>query len=303
MQEGFTMRKNLKNWLVSYSFIFPFFIFFAVFVIYPICNVFFLSFQSGTFLDMHFSWVGLRNFKTVLTNKDFISSFKHSLLYIVMAVPACQIFALILALMIRKKNFISAFFESVFFLPMLISMVGASVLIAYVLSNNGPINSILDFFGKDRINWLGKPLNALISVMILEVWKGGTFFIFVYMTALRAIPSDYSQAARIDGANIIQETFRITLPLMRHSIILCVTMNTIWQFQIFESVYMLTGGGPLKATETVIFSIYQYSFKFDRMGTGAAASVLFLFFILLVCGLEILLFRLSGDHEVGAKSK
>jgi ABC-type sugar transport system permease subunit len=297
------MHRKLKSWLVSYSFLFPFFVFFIVFALYPICNVFLLAFQNGTFLDMRFSWIGFRNFKTVLTNADFINSFKHSLLYIVMAVPVCQIFALILALMIRRKNFISAVFESVFFLPMLISMVGASVLIAYVLSNNGPINSIFVFLGKDRINWLGKPLNALISVMILEVWKGGTFFVFVYMTALRSIPSDYSQAAKMDGANIIQETLQITLPLIRHPIILCVTMNTIWQFQIFESVYMLTGGGPLKSTETVIFSIYQYSFKFDRMGTGAAASVLFLFFILLVCGLETFLFRLSGDHEKGTKSR
>jgi multiple sugar transport system permease protein/sn-glycerol 3-phosphate transport system permease protein len=180
---------------------------------------------------------------------------------------------------------------------MLISMVAASVVIAYVLSNNGPVNSICMLLGLEKINWLGRPFNALFSVMVLEIWKGGTFFVFVYMSALRAIPEDYSQAARIDGANLLQETFLITLPLLRHSIVLCVTMNTIWQFQIFESVYMLTGGGPLKATETVIYSVYQYSFKYNRMGIGSAATVLFLFFILLICGLEMFIFRFGGDRK------
>jgi ABC-type sugar transport system permease subunit len=295
------MGKNIKSYLVSYSFILPFFVFFVIFAIYPIINVFFLSFQSGTFLAMNFTWAGLKNFRDVIANKDFINAFQHSLLYIIMAVPVCQVIAIFMALMIRKKNQASTFFESVFFLPMLISMVVASVLIAYVLSNNGPVNILLDFIGIGRVNWLGKSFNALVSVMILEIWKGGTLFIFVYMSALRAIPSDYSEAARIDGANILQETFLITLPLLRHSMILCVTMNTIWQFQIFESVYMLTGGGPLKATETVLFTVYQYSFKYNRMSIGAAASVLFLLFILLVCGLEMLVFRITGEQKGGAK--
>ncbi|MDR1420343.1 MAG: sugar ABC transporter permease [Treponema sp.] len=293
------MRKKPGSYILSYSFLLPFFFFFVVFIIYPIIDVFILSFQSGTFLDQRFIWAGLRNFRTVLTNKDFINSFRNSLLYIVMAVPVCQIFALFFAILIRKKTAVTTIYESVFFMPMLISMVAASVLIAYVLSNNGPVNAVIEFAGLEKVNWMGKPFNALVSVMILEIWKGGTFFIFVYMTALRAIPEDYSQAARIDGANNIQETFMITLPLLRHSIILCITMNTIWQFQIFESVYMLTGGGPLKATESVIYSLYMYTFKFGRIGVGAAASVLFLFFILIVCGLEMLVFRLGGDGRDG----
>jgi len=276
---------------VSFSFLLPFLIFFGIFIVYPIFDVFYLSFHSGTFLDLEFQYVGLQNYLQVLSTKDFIRSFSNSLRYIVMVVPVCQLSAIVLALLLRQKSRITAMFESVYFMPMLISMVSASVLIAYALSNQGPVNSLLKLIGLPAVNWFGKPNNALISVMILEVWKGGTFFIFIYISALRAIPQEYSEAAAIDGASIWQETTKIMLPLLRNTIILCVTMNTIWQFQVFESVYMLTGGGPLKSTESVIYSIYQYSFKYSKVGVGSAASVLFLLVILLVCGLEALLFR------------
>ena len=108
---------------------------------------------------------------------------------------------------------------------------------------------------------------------------------------MRSLPLDCMESARIDGANVLQETVYVVLPLIRNAIILCVTMNTIWQFQIFESVYMLTNGGPLGATQTVIYEIYQYSFKYYRVGFGAAASLIFLFVILIIYGIENLLLR------------
>ena len=295
------MHKKTKVYLISYSFILPFFLFFTVFILYPIINVFNLSIQSGTFLDSSFHYTGFDNFLLVLTTKDFIRSFQNSLRYIIMVVPFCQLFALGLALLLRKKTHIGAVYESIFFMPMLISMVAASVLIAYTLSNKGPVNTLLQTFGFASVNWFGKPTNALIAVMILEIWKGGTFFVFVYMAAIRAIPQEYYEAAAIDGASVWQEATRITLPLLRNSIVLCVTMNTIWQFQIFESVYMLTGGGPLKSTESVIYTIYQYSFKYSKVGVGAAASVLFLIVILAVCGFEMLSFRLMDRSGKGRK--
>lgn len=172
---------------------------------------------------------------------------------------------------------------------MLISMVVASVLISYILSNNGPLNMLFQVLGMKPISWLNGRFSAKMAVMILELWKGGTFFVFVYMSAMRSLPADCLESSRIDGANVVQETIYVVLPLIRNAIILCVTMNTIWQFQIFESVYMLTNGGPLGATQTVIYEIYQYSFKYYRVGFGAAASLVFLLVILLIYGLENLL--------------
>ena len=122
---------------------------------------------------------------------------------------------------------------------------------------------------------------------------------------MRSLPADCLESARIDGANAVQETVHVILPLIRNAIILCVTMNTIWQFQIFESVYMLTNGGPLGATQTVIYEIYQYSFKYYRVGFGAAASLVFLLVILLIYGLENLLLRerKTGKRRAGGMNK
>lgn len=285
------LNRKAKDYLVSYSFCLPFLVFFLCFVLGPIIYVFYLSFQNGSFLDPQFEWTGIQNYQTVLTNPDFLRGFENSFVYIVIEVPVSQFLALFLALLLRKKKKVTKFYETVYFLPMLLSMVVASVLIAYVLSVNGPLNAFLQLLGAEKINWVNDPFLAKMAVMILELWKGGMFFVFVYMSAMRSVSLDCLESAKIDGCNPVQEAFYIIFPLIRNAIVLCVTMNTIWQFQIFDSVYMLTSGGPLGATETVIYNIYQYSFKYYRVGYGAAAAVVFLVVILAIYGIENLLLR------------
>ena len=250
-------KRKWKEYAVSYSFLLPFAVFFIVFTIVPIGYVFYLSL--------------------------------HDFIYMLIEVPVSQFLGIFFALLIKKKTRLSHACEVIYFLPMLISMVVASVLISYILSNNGPLNMLFQVLGMKPISWLNGRFSAKMAVMILELWKGGTFFVFVYMSAMRSLPADCLESSRIDGANVVQETIYVVLPLIRNAIILCVTMNTIWQFQIFESVYMLTNGGPLGATQTVIYEIYQYSFKYYRVGFGAAASLVFLLVILLIYGLENLL--------------
>lgn len=284
-------KKRIKEYAISYSFLLPFAVFFITFTLIPIGYVFYLSVHDGNFLQAHFDWVGLKNFKDVLVSPDFQKAFKNTFIYMLIEVPISQFLGIFFALLIRKKTKFGHFCEIVYFLPMLLSMVVASVLISYILSNNGPLSMLFKVFGLKPISWLNGQFSAKIAVMILEMWKGGTFFIFVYMSAMRSIPLDCVESAKMDGANVMQESIYVVLPLIRNAIILCVTMNTIWQFQIFESVYMLTNGGPLGATQTVIYEIYQYSFKYYRVGFGAAASLMFLVVILVIYGIENLLLR------------
>lgn len=295
-------KRKIRDYAVSYSFLLPFAVFFIVFTLIPIGYVFYLSVHDGNFLQAKFDWVGMKNFKDVFITPDFQNAFKNTFVYMLIEVPVSQFFGIFFALLIRKKTRFSHACEIIFFLPMLISMVVASVLISYIISNNGPLNLLFQFLGLQPVSWLNGKFSAKIAVMILELWKGGTFFIFVYMSAMRSLPADCLESARIDGANAVQETVHVILPLIRNAIILCVTMNTIWQFQIFESVYMLTNGGPLGATQTVIYEIYQYSFKYYRVGFGAAASLVFLLVILLIYGLENLLLRerKTGKRRAGA---
>ena len=292
------MGKKHKENLISYSFILPFFLFFTVFVIVPLGYVLYLSFQKGTLLNSQLTFSGFKNYLSVIRSKDFQNSFRNSLIYIVFIVPVGQVISLFFARLLRRKTTLNGIFETVYFLPMLVSMVAASVVIAYVLSQKGPINYLLQSLGLPAVNWLGDAMNARISLMILEIWKGGSFFIFVYMAAIRALPEDCCEAAKIDGANRWQEFFHIILPMLHNTIVLGVIMSTIWQFQIFESVYMLTGGGPLKKTETVVYSIYQYSFQYSKISMGSAASVMLLLMIALVSLFEMALLREKKEGGV-----
>ena len=264
----------------------------------PLGYVLYLSFQKGTLLNSQLTFSGFKNYLSVIRSKDFQNSFRNSLIYIVFIVPVGQVISLFFARLLRRKTTLNGIFETVYFLPMLVSMVAASVVIAYVLSQKGPINYLLQSLGLPAVNWLGDAMNARISLMILEIWKSGSFFIFVYMAAIRALPEDCCEAAKIDGANRWQEFFHIILPMLHNTIVLGVIMSTIWQFQIFESVYMLTGGGPLKKTETVVYSIYQYSFQYSKIGMGSAASVMFLLMIALVSLFEMALLREKKEGGV-----
>lgn len=293
-------KKKVKEYVISYSFLLPFAVFFITFTLIPIGYVFYLSLHDGNFLQAHFDWVGLKNFKDVLESPDFRKAFVNTFIYMLIEVPVSQILAIFIAMLIRKKTKFTHFCEIVYFMPMLLSMVVASVLISYILSNNGPLSLLFKVLGLKPISWLNGSFSAKIAIMILELWKGGTFFIFVYMSAMRSVSGDCLESAKIDGANVVQESIYVMLPLIRNAIILCVTMNTIWQFQIFESVYMLTNGGPLGATQTVIYEIYQYSFKYYRVGLGAAASLVFLLVILIIYGIEKLLLR---ERNTGRRVK
>ena len=291
-------KRKIRDYAISYSFLLPFAVFFIVFTLIPIGYVFYLSVHDGNFLQAKFDWAGMKNFKDVLITPDFQGAFKNTFIYMLIEVPVSQFLGIFFALLIRKKTRFSHACEIIFFLPMLISMVVASVLISYIISNNGPLNLLIQFFGMQPINWLNGKFSAKMAVMMLDLCKGGTFIIFVEMSSMRSLPADCLESARIDGANAMQEAVFVVLPLIRNAIILCVTMNTIWQFQIFESVYMLTNGGPLGATQTVIYEIYQYSFKYYRVGFGAAASLVFLLVILVIYGLENLLLR---EKETGKR--
>lgn len=286
----------MKEQLISYSFISPFLILAILFTFIPIVMIIKISFQEGSLLNTSdLQWIGFQNYLEVFNEKQYINSILNNFFFICLVVPAGMIISLSLALLIRQKSKLNAFFESVFFFPLLISMVSASIIIAYLLSMKGPLNYVLSLFDIMPLNWFGNPTLAKVSVVLLELWKGATFYVFIFLAALRGMPAEYSEAARIDGANRWQETWKITLPLIKHSILLSVVLTTIFQFQIFESIYMLTGGGPLRTSEGIVFNIYKTTFVNDEIGIGAALSVVFLIIILTISLIQMKV--LKSDHE------
>lgn len=293
------MERNLKRKVhaSAYLFIAPFFIFLALFWLFPMLNVFVLSLQKDGILAPA-TWVGFENYRKIFTNPEIFNDFLHNLFYVIVIVPSGSIImGITLSVLLREKARLTSFFESVFFLPLLLSMVTAGVLMYFLFSSNGPINYVLLQLGLGEVNWFGNPVLAKLVICFLEVWKGDTFFIFIYIAALRAIPEEYYEACLLDGSSRLQ-TFRyITLPLIKGTILFCVTMSTIWSFQIFDSIYVTTDGGPLKASRSVVQEIYLATFKHNDPGQGAALSIVFLVIILGVSVLQSKVLATKSDSR------
>ena len=274
-------KKQLRNNVIGYTFIAPYFLFLLLFSLIPLVRVFILSFQNEGIL-VPATWVGVDNYIKVFTTPEYFKYFQNNLIYLVLNVPLGNLMGLTLALLVRKKTRASTIFESIYFLPLLLSMVVAGVLMNYLFSLYGPINYVLKSFGLAEINWFGDPLLAKIFISILEVWKGDTFFVFIYLAALRTIPDEYFEACSIDGGGYWKTLWYVTLPLIKGTILFCVTMSTIWCFQIFDSIVATTYSRPLNGTTSMVFEIYRTTFKHNNVGIGSALSVLFLIVILIV---------------------
>ncbi|MFD0714344.1 carbohydrate ABC transporter permease [Paenibacillus sp. GCM10027626] len=293
-----SLNAKVKHHLISYSFILPYMLFAVLFTFLPFFVIIVLSFYQGTLLDLSsLKFVGFANFAKVFSNAStYLSAFYNSLFYAAVIIPAGQITALVLAFLIRRKSKLNAFYETVFFSPIIISMTAAGVILAYVLAKTGPLNYLLSLAGFPEINWFGDPVMAKLGVGVLEIWKGATFYTFIYIAALRNIPADYLDAAKIDGANWWQEIWSISLPLIKNAILLGIVMTTIFMFQIYDSIYILTGGGPLRGSESVVFFIYRITLLDDQIGLGAAMSILFLIFILIVSLVQLKLLKSDTEY-------
>jgi ABC-type sugar transport system permease subunit len=277
---------HLKKLLVTYSFIFPFLVFIVIFSFIPIVQLFFYSFRSGSILGK-MPFAGFANYIRLFSTKNYLAGFVTSLVLVIFSIPITQIIAFTLAILLKRKiHLASAFFETVYFLPLLVSMVGAGVVMSYLFSPNAPINYLIQLTGLKPVNWLGTPAGARTVIVVIETWKDIGFYVFVYLTAIRVIPEDYYEVAKIEGANIFQVLFRITIPLLQRTIFYCLTMVFIWQSQIFDSAYITTRGGPFNTTKTVVYNIYETTFLLNRPGLGSSIAVFFLAVILAITAIQ-----------------
>jgi ABC-type sugar transport system permease subunit len=290
-----SLKKRIKKSMSAYFFLLPFYIFSFLFAILPLFWVFKLSFQTEGVLKPA-EWVGLENYIKIFRNEEYFGYLLNNFTFISLTVPFGQLFAFIIALLLRKKTKISPLFEGIFFLPLLISMVAAGVVMLYIFSRTGPVNYLLSLFGIEELNWFGHPFRAKVVIAVLEIWKGGTFHTFIYLAALRAIPAEYYEVARIAGARFFQTLRHVTIPLIRHSMLFCITMTTIWGLQIFDSIYSTTQGSPLNSTVSVVYEVYKTSFKHNNIGLGAALSILFLFVILIISTIQRKVMRTDVEY-------
>lgn len=271
------MKKNAR---VASVLIAPSFIPLIAFLILPMLAAVGLSFASWDLLSpIH--WIGLGNFKELFTHAIFYKSLLNSVIFIAGYLPAVYFLGLAAALGLNKKFRGSTFLRAAYFLPVVTSWVIVSLLWKWILNpNGGVVNSFLHIIGIHGPGWWTSPTWAMPSVIIASVWKDLGYVMLILLSGLQSIPPEYQEAAEMDGASKRQILFKITLPLLTPATFFVIVISLINNFQVFDQIYLMTGGGPDGATSVLVQQIVKNAFDYGRMGFASAMSMV-LFIILL----------------------
>jgi multiple sugar transport system permease protein len=260
----------------------------------PIVNLLVMSVHDVRWEQGVAQWtfVGTKHFAELPADQLFRDGLANTALFAVLAVSAELVLGFFLALFTSRVVRGRLFYRTAFLLPILIPgiVIGAIWKLAYN-PDFGVLNQLLGLAGLPGRDWLGEKTLAFASVVAVDVWHWTPFVFLLLLAALESLPQDVYEAARIDGANAWQELRYVTLPLMWPAIAVTAVFRLIVSFKVFDEVYLLTGGGPGTATEVVSFTIYRRFFTEDRIGYGAAISVVVLFLLTLVIILSVAALR------------
>jgi len=269
--------------LSAYLFLLPAAAILFTFQYLPAFDVFRLSLTDRLLLRPFSNFIGFDNYVRLWNDDRFWNSVWNTFYFVAGSVPAQIALALVLAMALASKIRGLGFFRTTFFLPVVTSMVAVSVVWEWLYHPRiGLINEIVKLFGGDPIAWLSSSQWAMPAIILLVIWKGTGYYMVIYLAGLMDIPHQYYEAARIDGASGWSMFRRITWPLLAPTTYLILILQVINSFQVFSSVYVMTGGGPLRSTEVVVYYLYQRAFESLEFGYASAISVvMFLFLILL----------------------
>jgi multiple sugar transport system permease protein len=284
-------KQRFTNALGPYLFILPKFLFFGIFLLYPLVRAVILTFQGGAILS-GLRWTGFRNYQRIIHDDVFWQSLRNSVYYTVLVIPSVLVVGIGLAALLNRQIRFRALFLVLLVVPSVASTVAASVIWSYLLQFDGGLfNRILAVFGFGPVNWLGDPQLVIPVFVALEVWRGAGFYTILFLAAMQSIPTHLYDAASIDGATGWQSFRLVTLPLMRPTILFATVMATIWNLQLFDSPYVMTRGGPGYASMTIVMYIYTQAFRYDQMGLAAAMALVLLILIMLLALAQLLIFR------------
>lgn len=270
--------KEMRREWTAYLFNAPGLIIFAVFVAYALYTSFFVSFHEWNILQPEKPYVGLQNYREVLSDETFWDSVGHSLYFVVGSVPATMAIGLGLAMLLNAKIRALGLFRTAYYLPVITPLVIAAIIWKWVYQADfGLANYYLERLGliDEPVFWLSNSSLAMPAVIVMNIWKGVGFSMIVYLAGLQAIPGEFYEAAEVDGAGPWQRFRRITFPLVAPTTFFLLIVNTIGGMKAFDQIFVMTSGGPPGpggATTTIVYYIYVQAFRYFRMGYASALA-------------------------------
>ncbi len=291
-------RRELFNKAEPWLYLAPFLIFIILFTLYPVINVFIISFKENySYLRGTFTHINFDNYKYVLSDEKFTSALRNTGLYVLFVVPLSTAIALFFAHLLNKKLRGSAIFQTAFFLPMVTSVTAVGLIWRLMYNQQyGIINWVLSKFGIEKIGWVTESKWSLMALIIFGISNILPFTIIILLSGMQNIDEMYYTAARVDGAKPARIFFRITVPLLSPTIFLVAIVNTISCFKVFSELYPLFNGkpGPYYNLYTVVYYIRYAMMEKRKYGYAAAAAVILFLCIMLVTLLELQLKKRMG---------
>lgn len=279
-------RLNMLGW----GFSGPFVVIFCLFSLLPLISSIYMSFTDITSRDLrtpfNVNFVGLTQYQKVFSDQRFWKAFQNTAIFVVIGVPVTLIIAMAVAVALNKGlQHMNTFLRALFYMPVVASTVAISVAWRYILQKNGLLNSALSLFGITGPDWLHNTSTALPALLVMTCWRNMGTQMIIFLAGLQGVPDELLEAAQLDGANKWQIFRRITLPILRPSILLSLILTSVAYLQFFEESFVMTQGGPLDSTLSASYYVYQ-QFGVGQYGMASASSWILFAVIAVISALQ-----------------
>lgn len=277
--------------LMGYLMAMPAIVLLIAFTVYPLCYLAYRSFFGGSIISKNPKFVGFENYVALVESADFHQVLVNTAVYTVITVGLTMVLAIVIAVWLngKRNSKMNGITQTLIFTPHIISMVSVSTLFLWLMdSKNGFINAVLVALGFEPYSFLASPETALLSVALVSVWKGLGYYVLLIMAALQNIPTSVYEAAEMDDTPPLRTFFKITLPMISPTILFTSVVAVIASFKVFDSISIMTGGGPVNSTNTLVYYIYDFAYSYGKPGQACAAGMVLLLFVCVVTYIQFL---------------
>ncbi len=281
-----------------YLFILPAATVLIVFFFIPFFQTFGLSFFDYSSSIYNPSFNGLDNYAKLFKEPIFYKVMFNTFMYLVIAVPFLVTFPLFLAILINQKIRGITLYKILLYLPVIVSIVVAAIAFKWLYAGQGILNYVLSLFHISQIGWLVDTHWALFAVAVVTIWKGIGYYMMIYLASLMSVPQELYEACDIDGANFLTKHLTVTIPHIMPTIALVSTISTISAMKVFAEIYVMTKGGPLNSTKTIVYYIYERAFENLDLGYASALAVVLLVVVMIFSLINIFCFEKNKYGDI-----
>ena len=282
---------DLKKNLVAYLFLLPAGILLTLFFFIPFIQTIYLSFFDFSTSAYEPDFVKFNNYLALVKSPLFLKTIGNTFYFLILCVPILVVFPLFLAILINQNIKCKTLYKVLIYLPVIVSTVIIAIAFKWLYAPYGLLNYFVQLLGFEPIGWLTDSRVSMISVALVTIFRGVGYYMMIYLSALMSVPNELYEAAEVDGAVGFKKHMIITIPHLMPTIALVSTISSISALKAFTEIYVMTKGGPLDSTKTMVYYIYQYAFENLDLGLASAGAVILLFIIMGFSLLNIFVFE------------